>query len=411
MAKTSINNYTLPNGLQVVHLQTPQSNVGYFGVVIRAGACDETTPDSYGLAHFVEHTIFKGTVKRNSWHIINRMEAVGGELNAFTTKVDTVVYTMFPKGSLKRAAELVFDLVVNSQFPENEIITEREVVCDEINSYLDTPAEAVYDEFEDALYSRTPLGHNILGNEESVRRFSSGMCRGWLDKHYHADNMIVFYAGSTGPDAFLRTVTPLVEPVPVKKDVETARVNEDSVPAFNLVRNIDSHQAHTVMGCALKPADMKERITFSLITNILGGPGMNSKFNIALREKRGLVYSVESAISNWRSSSMFTTYFGSDPAYTERCIDLVRGIIEDMSRHPMSLRQLNAAKKQYHGQLVIARENPEGRILGVARAMLSNRPILTPGEAKRILDTISAEDIITAAERLKSLSQLTLSPR
>ncbi len=404
----TVTQHTLANGLQVVHLLVPRAAVAHFGVAVRAGSSNEQSPLEAGLAHFVEHTIFKGTHRRSSWHIINRMENVGGELNAFTTKEDTVVYTTFPKGALSRAVDLVVDLILNSRFPESEINKEREVILDEINSYLDSPADAVYDDFEDLLYAGSPLGHNILGTTESVKSIDSAMCRGWLARYYHASNMVAFYAGPMGFDTFIKRMSSLLETIPSGADESAQRPVSTGVAAFDLSRNIDSHQAHTVLGCALPRFDSQNRMTLALLTNILGGPGMNSLLNVALRERRGLVYNVESTLSNWHTTTMFTTYFGTDSEDNDRCIALVRDEIARIADGAIDARRLAAARKQYRGQLTLGQENVENRIIGVARAVLLHGHALSSSEVESLLANISPAALRDMARSLLPLSRLTL---
>lgn len=410
--------HTFNNGLRVVHMHVPGALVGHFGVAIGAGSANET-PDCFGLAHFVEHTIFKGTQRRSSWHIINRMESVGGELNAFTTKEDTVVYSAFPKGSLIRAVELICDLVLNSRFPTTEIDKERDVICDEINSYLDSPSDAVYDDFEDMTYAGTSLGHNILGTIESVRQIDSTLCRSWLDHFYVAPNMVAFYAGSVAVDTFVKRVSNLLEsfnPIAGNKeplflapqDQELMQCSQ--IEPFKISRPTETHQAHTVVGKALHALHGRDRLIYALLTNILGGPGMNSLLNIALRERRGLVYNVESALTNWRNTSLFTTYFGTDPCDNEKCLRLVEKEVQRVADGYMSERRLAAAKKQYRGQLLLSRENVENRVIGVARALLLRGKVYTMSETDALLAAITPSDISAAASSLLPLSALTLQP-
>lgn len=399
---------TLKNGLKVVHLLVPRASVAHFGVAVRAGSGDELTAAESGLAHFVEHTIFKGTQRRSSWHIINRMENVGGELNAFTTKEDTVVYTAFPKGALARAVDLVVDLVLNSRFPAAEIDKEREVICDEINSYLDSPADAVYDDFEDLLYAGSPLGHNILGTVESVKAIDSKMCRSWMSRHYHAGNMVAFYAGPMGFDTFIRRMSPVLEAIPDGTGKDVSRPVSVGCERFDITRNIDTHQAHTVLGCALPRFESQQRMTLALLTNMLGGPGMNSVLNVALRERRGLVYNVESTVSNWHSTTMFTTYFGTDPQDNMRCVGLVNDEIARIADGSVDARRLAAVRKQYRGQLTLGQENVENRIIGIARAILLHGNALSSAEVEKLLAGITPEAIREMAAAIQPLSRLTL---
>lgn len=402
--------HILPNGLRVVHMRVPGNNVGHFGFAIKAGSGDETDPREHGLAHFVEHTLFKGTLKRSSWHILNRMEAVGGELNAFTTKADTVVYTAFPKGSLVRAVDLLVDLVLNSQFPSFELEKERQVIRDEINSYLDSAADAVYDDFEDLLYRDTPLGHNILGTHETVANISRDMCLGWLKRHYTAANMVAFYAGNLSLESFIRKAEPLLMLVPPTASPSARTVFAPPSSPFAESRSISVHQSHTVLGTALSELDMQERIALALTVNIIGGPGMNSLLNLEVRERRGLVYSIESAVSSWPGSTMVTTYFGCDPEDTPKCMRLVREQFERVADGYINSRRLMAAKKQYRGQMLLARENIENRIMGIARAVLHHGRALTLAESEAMLSAVSNADVAAFADALKNFSSLTLRP-
>ena len=406
MYKRHVTIHTLENGLRLVHLQIGGSPVEHFGIAVGAGSSDEST-DQYGLAHFVEHTLFKGTEKRNSWHIINRMESVGGELNAFTTKEDTVIYSTFPRGSLRRAVELISDLMLNSRFPDAEIEKERCVVCDEINSYLDSPADAVYDDFEDLLYKGNPLGHNILGTEDSVNRITGADCRKWMESLYFAGNMVAFYAGSQSAQSVVSKCAVYLCDIPRKHhdhlDVPEWKSNE----VFSVTQKSATHQAHTVLGCCLPCLEKRERLVFALLTNILGGPGMNSLLNVSLRERRGLVYNVESSLSNWRRTSMFSTYFGTDPEDNNKCIDLVVKEMKSLAQGSMTPRKLGAFIKQYRGQLILSQANVENRVMGIARALLLHGQVNTLEETNRMLDGITVGDITSAAERLLPLSSLT----
>lgn len=410
-------NHRLSNGLAVVHLHIPRSLVSHFGVAVRAGSADEgLDPRVHGLAHFVEHTIFKGTERRRSWHIINRMEAVGGELNAFTGKEDTVIYTTFPRNATLRAVELVTDLILNASFPEKEIDKERHVICDEINSYLDSPSDAVLDSFEDLLYAGTPLGHNILGSVESVSDISREMCLDWIKRHYTADRMVAFYAGAMTPESFIKKAAPLLSQIP-PKSIDTLQVPYSTqTQSFDITQTHPIHQANTAMGCSLRhenTGDNTEHLTLALLTNILGGPGMNSMLNVAMRERRGLVYNVEATATRWSGNlgSMFNIYYGTDPEDDGQCREIVRRHINDMAHSPMNQRALAAAKKQYRGQTILARQNTENRIISLARATLHGHSILSLEDLDMQLGQITPERLRSMAEKLTDLSVLTLMPR
>ena len=408
MRRGSVCFHTSPSGLRMVHLAVPGAAVGYCGVAVRVGSRDEE-PGLYGLAHFVEHTIFKGTAKRRAWHIINRMEAVGGELNAYTTKEETVVFSAFPKGNLSRAAELIADLIVNSQFPARELDKEREVVADEIDSYLDSPSEAVFDDFEDLMFADSELGHNVLGNREALAKFSSEVCRSYLKKWYVPQNMVVFYAGSLSPDSVFalleRCFASVCGSVPGSE-----RVKPKSVQPFERWKEIDSHQCHTIVGAPIGSMTSPDQYATSLLVNLLGGPGMNSLLNVALRERRGLVYSVDATTGVYSDCGALAIYYGCDPDDNSRCRRLVADTIASVAEGYLTPRRLELAKKQYLGQLVIAGENIENRILSFARQYLFMGHVITRSEMLQSIQDITPSQIASLASTL-SLSSLTLGPR
>lgn len=406
MSKQHITYHTSPSGLRMVHLHVKGSAIGYFGVHVQVGSRDERLP---GLAHFVEHTIFKGTEKRSSWHIINRMEAVGGELNAYTTKEETVVYTVFPSGNLSRAAELIADLVCNSRFPDRELDKEREVVADEIDSYLDIPSEAVFDDFEDLLFSGSSIGHNILGTRESLGSFTSEVCCEYLHKWYVPGNMVAFYAGPQGADAVFARIEKyfgaLQGEMPVRhQDVPLM------LPPFKVHKAIDSHQCHTIIGARIGGFDSPEKYSMALLTNILGGPGMNSLLNVALRERRGLVYNVEASTGIFSDCGEFVVYYGCDPSDNAHCQELVVDTLRSVADGYVNTRRLEAAKKQYLGQLVIASENMESRVIGAARQILLRGSVIPTSRVIEAINSITVDEIASAAARLAAPSILTLGP-
>lgn len=396
----------LPSGLLVAAKRCPRAAVEYCGVVVKAGSRDDGE-EHPGLAHFVEHTIFKGTAKRSSWHIINRMERVGGELNAYTTKEETVVYAAAPAGNAARAVELIADLAANSRFPDSELDKEREVVADEINSYLDSPADAVFDDFEERLFAGTPLSHNILGTEAALAGFDSDVCRSYLRHWYAADNMAAFYCGPMAPERFAALAAKHFAMLPD----HAAPRPEPSLPmaaAFSETKNIGSHQAHTVMGCLTPGMHHPGRFAMALLVNVLGGPGMNSLLNVALREKRGLVYSVDASATRFTDCGQLAIYFGCDTADTAQCADLVRRQIDSLCQQPMKPAALAMAKKQYLGQLAVASDNRENGAIAAGRAALFYGRALTPAQVRDIVMDISADTLMDTARSISALSTLTL---
>jgi predicted Zn-dependent peptidase len=397
--------HTLPSGLRVVHRYC-NSPVEYCGVAVNVGSRDEAV-EHYGLAHFVEHTIFKGTQRRRSWHIINRMEAVGGELNAYTTKEETVLYSVFPHGNLTRAVDLISDLVISSQFPVAEIDREREVVADEINSYLDSPSEAVFDDFEDLIFAGSELGHNILGTTDKIAGFTSQVCRDYLSRHYNAANMVFFYMGSTRCDKVLRSVESHFASLPAA-DSPCNRIEPVEVTPFDIRRDIDTHQAHTIIGARLPGMYSPMRYPISLLSNILGGPGMNSLLNVALRERRGLVYTVESTTAMFTDAGALMIYFGCDPDDLKKCRKWVMNTIDSLANNKLSPRALDAAKKQYLGQLAVASENRDQMALAIGRSVLYHNRVASPGETRQLITDITADDLLQAAQLIASTNCSTL---
>lgn len=400
-----------PSGLRSVYLQRPGTMAGICGVVILAGSRDEE-PGEYGLAHFVEHTIFKGTRRRRSTHIINRMEAVGGELNAFTSKTDTVVYTLFPRPNLGRGMELVADLVQNSRFPQNQLEKERMVVEDEIASYLDTPADAVFDDFEDIIFKDTPLGHNILGNRETLATFSTATCMEWLAKHYIPQKMVVFYAGAEGIGRFLALIEKHFPTAHIaESNLEAKGYHVKGAPDFHISRQLQgNHQTHCVMGRVYDASALYTRCAMGLASNILGGPGMNSRLNVQMREKRGLVYSVESSLSTFGNTGLMTVYFGCDPEDAKTCRHIVEREIAKLASTPLSQAMLGRAIKQYLGQLTLSYENNENRIIGLARQLATRGKIYSPDEVGDIIKSLTPASLCEQAQKMLSPSFLEFAP-
>lgn len=390
----TITYHTLPNGLRIVH-QHNDSQVEYCGVAVGVGSRDEAV-EQYGLAHFVEHTIFKGTEHRRSWHIINRMEAVGGELNAYTTKEETTIYSIFPYGNFNRAVELIADLITSSQFPMAELDKEREVVADEINSYLDSPSEAIFDDYEDLMFANSSLGHNILGNVETISHFDSDICRRYLSENYTAPNMVFFYMGKTSSGKVIKAVERYLGQMSSDKPKHD-RVTPVENDRFDIYRTIDSHQAHTVIGARLPGLYSPLRYAISLFANILGGPGMNSLLNISLRERRGLVYTVEASTAAFTDAGALAIYFGCDPSDVKSCRRLVMHNLERLTSDAIAAKALDAAKKQYIGQLAVASENKEQSSLSIARSMLYYGHVSSSEQVKERILSVTSDDILQVA--------------
>lgn len=389
--------HTLPNGLRLVHLPS-DSPVAYCGFAVNAGTRDER-PEEYGLAHFVEHMLFKGTGRRKAWHILNRMENVGGELNAYTTKEETFVYSVFLEEHFRRALDLQADLLFDSRFPEHEIEKETDVILDEINSYEDSPSELIFDDFENQLFAGHALGHNILGNEETLERFDSETGRSFMQRFYTPGNMVLFSMGRIDFDKIVGWTEKLLSHIPARK-AETTRKAPESITPTRLLREKDTHQAHVILGQRAFSLHNPKRIPLFLLNNMLGGPGMNSRLNVALRERHGLVYNVESNITSYTDTGVASIYFGTDPQKRDKAIRLVIRELENCLDKPFSEKILAQAKKQLIGQIGVSGDNRENLFLGLGKSFLHYNRYDSQEEVVRQILEIQAEDVYSVAHEV-----------
>ena len=384
------NTHTLANGIRIIHAPRP-SAVAYCGFAIDAGTRDEKAGQQ-GMAHFVEHLLFKGTEKRRAWHILNRMEHVGGDLNAYTNKEETVVYSAFLVEHFPRAVELLSDIVFHSTFPQAEIDKEVEVIIDEIQSYEDSPAELIFDDFEELLFPDHPLGRNILGKPDVLRSFKSEDALRFTSRHYRPQNMIFFVQG----DVDFKQVIRLVEKSSARLE-ENAFTMERKRPQVYVPQSLtlhrDTHQAHVMIGGRAYDAHNEKRTALYLLNNILGGPGMNSRLNVALRERSGLVYQVEANLTSYTDTGVFSIYFGTEHEDLDRCIRLVRKELKRLCDKPLTDAQLRAAKKQIIGQIGVARDNAESTALGMAKTFLHYGKVDDPKELFQRIETLSAKEL------------------
>lgn len=357
----------LPNGLRIIHTPSPTSVV-YCGYAIDAGTRDEHSHE-HGLAHFVEHMLFKGTVRRRAWHILNRMENVGGDLNAYTNKEETVIYSAFLRKDFTRALELLTDIVFRSTYPQHEMDKERGVVLEEIDCYEDNPAELIFDDFEEILFRGHSLGHNVLGTPQHIKRFTTASTRSFADRYYHPSNAVLFVYGNIPFNRIVMWAERLTADIP-SGTANTSR----TAPLPYVPRQVEStrhtHQTHVMMGCVGYPSGDKRRTGLYLLNNMLGGPGMNSRLNLALREQSGLVYNVESNLMSYTDTGVFNIYFGTDAAEADRCIELTLKELDRLRERQLTTLQLSAAKKQLIGQVGVASDNFESTALGMAKTYL-----------------------------------------
>jgi len=402
------NTATLDNGLRIIHLPSA-SAVVYCGYEINAGTRNELDGEE-GIAHYCEHATFKGTERRRAWHILNCLESVGGDLNAFTNKEDTVYYAAILKDHVQRAVDLLSDIVFHSQYPQAELDKEVEVICDEIESYNDSPAELIYDEFENLVFEGHPLGHNILGEADRLRQLGSDDIMAFARRHYRPDNAIFFAYGDLD---FKRLVAWLKRATHdfAKAQPVTSQISPSiALPTYNpreIVVDKSTHQAHVLIGNRSYCVHDERRMALYLLNNILGGPGMNARFNLSLRERNGLVYNVESSMTNYSDTGVWCVYFGCDPHDIDRCRRLISRELERTMERPLTTAQLNAAKKQIKGQITVASDNRESFALDFGKNFLHY------GWEKDIMsllariDAISSDQILQVARDTFDPSRLT----
>ena len=384
--------------MRIIHMPAAGQQVVYCGYAIAAGTRHELLEEE-GLAHFVEHTTFKGTTKRSAFQILNELERVGGDLNAFTTKEHTIYHAAVLHEHVGKAISLLSDIVFNSTYPEAEIETEKEVICDEIESYNDSPAELIFDEFENLLFDGSPLGHSILGNSQRVRSFTSADAQRFVRRHYRPDNTIFFAYGDVEFERLVKSLTSSIQSIEFP-DAFVSR--PEGNPIFNTqhVAPKKHHQAHVMIGTKTFAADDERRITLFLLNNILGGPGMNARLNLSLRERRGLVYTVESNMTTYSDTGLWAVYFGCDHHDVKQCQRLVQKELNRMMDHPLSERQLAAAKRQLKGQMAIASDNHEQLALDVARTFLHEHREHHISQLFQQIDAVSATQIQQLALQL-----------
>ena len=455
------NTYTLDNGLRIIHLPS-DSKVVYCGYQINAGTRNEE-PGEEGLAHFCEHVTFKGTERRKAWHILNCLESVGGDLNAYTNKEGTVYYSAILKEHIARAVDLLSDIVFHSVYPQAEIDKEVEVICDEIESYNDSPAELIYDEFENIIFKGSPLGHNILGTAEQVRAFKTEDALRFTQKLYRPDNAIFFaygdidfkklvkligkaltddssgklaekgchadfaddadFSGETGDTGFAGARdSEITQMSQAPQMTQISRGAMDSQGAIDSMGSMDpmgspagqtivmqknTHQAHVMIGTRAYDVNDDRRMPLYLLNNMLGGPGMNAKLNLALREHNGLVYTVESTMVSYGDTGTWSIYFGCDEHDVKRCLRLVRKELDKFMQKPLSDAQLKAAKKQIKGQIGVACDNRENFALDFGKSFLHYGWEKNVDRLYEQVDEITAAQIQAVAQELFDKDRLT----
>ncbi len=401
--------HTLPNGIRLVHRQTTNL-VAHLGVMINTGTRDEESSEG-GLAHFIEHMIFKGTRKRKLHHVLGYLENIGADLNAYTTKEETCIHASFPVQYYKRAFDLFSDILTNSTFPEKEIEKEKDVIIDEINGYKDTPSELIFDEFEEMLFYNHPLGKPILATPSIVRKISRRKIVNFIAKHYNTDNIVISSVGNISFKNLIKLAEHYFGIIPANTRNKERQPFTNYNPAARTIKKT-GFQTHCIIGCPAYSYADNRRTTLALLTNLLGGPAMNSRLGMALREKRGISYNVESSYTPYCDTGSFMIYLGIDNGSLDKALELVNKELYKLRNQKLGTLQLHMAKQQFAGQLAISFESNLNDALSMAKSVLAYDTVDTPEVLiSKILGVTDKELIDTANEILntENLSRLVYS--
>lgn len=403
MTETDFLTHTFKNGIRLIH-KTTDSPVGHLGILINAGSRDEEEQE-HGMAHFIEHSVFKGTKKRRAFHILSRIEDVGGELNAYTTKEETALYSTFLAEFYDRTAELLSDILFNSTYPEKELKREKEVINEEINSYKDTPSELIFDDFEELVFNGHPIARNILGTRKNIRRFNREDIFGFIEKNYHTDQMVI---GSVGKIPFPRLVKMLEKyfgsAEPRFRQQEREHFN-GYMPGKQVMQK-ETFQSHCMMGNVAFEFAHPKRIAMVLLNNIIGGQAMNSRLNLALRERKGMAYNIESGYSAYSDTGLFNVYFGTERENLTKATDLVLKEFKLLRDKKLGTVQLRKAQKQLIGQIAISTENREDLMLTIAKSFLVFNKVDPMRVIFQKIEAITAEDLLEVANIVLDEKQL-----
>ena len=395
--------YHLDNGMRVVYLHDP-SIVAHLGVTIRAGSRFEGEKEE-GLAHFLEHCIFKGTKKRRAFHVLSRLDSVGGELNAYTTKEEICVYSSFTIEHLKRASDLLADIVFNSTFPEKEIEKEKEVVLDEINSYLDSPSDKIFDDFESYMFPNNPLGNNILGTVESVQSFQREDLERYVKRFFFPANMVVSFVGNLKPEAILKKLNKDFGQYTHHEELIDPIAPEFLQP-FDRTEAEANYQSHIMIGGRAPGYNHPNRRVFTLLVNILGGPALNSRLGLSIREKYGYTYSIEASYTPFEEVGYWSVYAGTDPKYQKKTIRLIKKEIQRFIDEPLTDSQLKMAKEQMKGHFALGMDSNVGVMLNFGKSLLVFNEIDTLAEIYEAIEGITPQEIQGIAKEFLNESQL-----
>ena len=401
--------FSLPNGLRII-CAPGQTDTVYLGIAIDAGTRHEL-PSESGMAHFTEHMSFKGTRRRSARQVISCMESVGGDLNAFTGKEETVYYCTCLSQHVSRAIDLLLDIALQSTYPQEEMQREVEVVIDEIESYQDQPSELIYDEFESLLFPGHPLGRNILGDADTLRTFHSADMQRYARRLYHPERMVLYVLGDVDPNQVIRLAGKNIARYNLSTPTGVLQSSNGSTAVlpreyWHVTRRKDTHQAHIVIGSQVFGGNDPRHLHLYFLSNMLGGPAMSSRLNLALRERNGLVYTVESNYTAYTDTGVWTIYYGCDAQDRTRCRRLVLRELDKLTQSPMSQRTLDAARRQLKGQIGISYDNFENVAIGMAKRFLHYGKTLTKEQLFERLDALTPDDLLQTAQYVFSPDRL-----
>lgn len=404
MSKKEYELIELPNGIRMIHKEVPQTKIAHVGIMLDIGSRDET-PEEQGLAHFLEHMAFKGTTKRNSYHIINRLESLGGELNAYTTKEKICFYASLLDIHLDKAVELLADITFNSTFPEKQIEKERSVILEEMSMYRDTPEDAIQDEFDEQLFPAHALGKNILGTEQTVNSFHQGDFRAFLNRNLNTEKIILSSVGNYSAKKVERLANKYLKEIPHKNHTPDRSWFSGYQPSRKEIKKTIT-QAHFAMGMPSLSIKDENRIPFFFLVNLLGGPSMSSRLNLSLREKHGLVYGVDAHYAPYLETGQFAIYFATDPKNLKKSQRIILKEIETLKNKSLGSMQLHKAKNQIKGQMALSEENKNAIMLMMAKSQLDLNKIPDINSVFEKIDAISATDIQDLATRYLPTDQM-----
>lgn len=395
----------LKNGIKLIHKQS-NSDVAHLGIIINSGTRDELS-NEFGLAHYIEHVIFKGTNKRKSYHILSRMDDVGGEINAYTTKEDTTIHATFLTKYYDRAADLISDIVFNSSFPEKEIKKEKEVVIDEINSYKDSPAELIFDDIEDLLFEGKALGHNILGTKKNVRKFNRKSIDQFINRTYATDQMVISSVGNISFAKLHKYIQKYFDHIPASTYSREVENYDNYIPQIKTI-NKKTFQTHCMIANHAYKLTHPNRLSLFLLNNLLGGPALNSRLNLSIREKHGFAYNVDSNYHAFTDTGIFAIYFGTDKNNVDKSLQLIEKELDRLKSEKLGTLQLSKAKLQLIGQLAISSESNENKMLSIGKSYLHFNKVDKLATVIEKINAIKAENLQEIANEVFNFDKMSI---